>query len=191
MERSRHPSKPYRPATGRAVAWLALFFSLAAFLMSGATLLLTWRGGELAGRAQNMFQGLRKPAGGAPEGELAAQWARLRDKFYRAEVMIGNKDGQARQYLDGLKNDLDQLAKTSSEKGAAWVGEASAKLKTIREQAAVNGPEAIRRLRQLSTDIQQQARNLQQAGQALRALTPGAAATPAPVKPGDGLENQP
>lgn len=205
MERARYPYKPPRTPTGRPIAWLALLFSLLAFLMSGAALLLTWHDGDWSGRAQSLFQGLHAPpapgasgAGAEPSrpSDFAAQWDKLRDKLSRAEVLIGSHDGQARQYLDGLRADLDQLRKGSSEKGAAWINEAAEKLKTIREQAAVNGPEAIRRLRQLSTDIQQQARNLQRAGDVLRGLTPGGTALPAeqgaatpPAPAGGGARN--
>lgn len=198
------PFKAPKPRSSK-IAWLALFFSFLAFLMSGATLLQTWDNGRFAQSTSDFMQGVKNnisslknrnassPPDSAPSAadeapaasrrpDLATQWDRLREKLGRAEEMVrGRQDGQVRGYLESLKAEMDELAAQSSQNGGRWMEQARTKLKSIREQVATDGPAAARRLHELAGEIKTNIQTLRRVNDALHPCQ----ASPAPNSAAD------
>jgi hypothetical protein len=183
-----HPTHSRR-GSARTIALMSLLLSLVACLLAGIALLVAVNGGRLP---QSDLLARRSPT---PKAEAApalpqsagardasAQWDQVRDRLRRAETMVARRDGRAQEYLDQLKADMERLMRNSSDGGGKWMSDAVAKVKAIREQVAVNGPEAARRLRELSTDLAEKVRTLYRAAEALQSMMPKKAqGAPAPA----------
>jgi uncharacterized membrane protein YccC len=181
----------YLPSTTRAVAWGALFFALLSFLISGVTLLLTYKDGRLIGSVSTLLQEGRQTLDKAREKtasvEESAARFKVREQLDRYAKMIQDGNGQARFYLDGLKGDLERLRAYGSKETGAWLDEAAKTVETARDQLRDNAPEAARRLHaladKLGTAVRETANRVPQ-----RAPAPTPAPTPDRTDAGGGSQ---
>lgn len=172
MRRKAPPTNEFVPSTTRAVAWGALFFSLLAFLISMATLFLTWHDGRLVKNSRMLLDGLDKtvqtwsasrktgsaesaaaPSAEAEDPAQAAGWARIREKIDQVRTMVDAGDDSARYYLDNLVEELGPMRDHASSATSQWVGQAVQTLQQTREQIRDNAPQAVRNLRALSESL--------------------------------------
>lgn len=147
-----------------------MFFALMAFLISVATLFLTWHEGKLVQNSRLLIESLDKAAQNwsdsreakSREAETAektqatpplVRWGKIREKVERLEAMIDMGDERAKYYLDNLVEELGPLRDYTSEATSEWVGEAVDTLQGARDQIRQNAPEAARRLKGLSEQL--------------------------------------
>lgn len=188
------------------IAWVALFFAFLSFLLSLATLALTWQDGRLARNFMETAKQITgsindaKPsaapavapaaggnaqAGGIAQADGMAHWAQLDGKFQRMQEMIHNGDGRAKSYVAMIRDELAGMRATSSTQSttqrAAWLLQAMQTLKTVDDQISKNAPEAARRVQGLANDLR---RRLTEPGQ----LAPATPAGPERAKLAEGLQ---
>ena len=159
---SRRPAPPPRhlPSTTRAVAWTALFFALVACGLSLFTLFVTYKEGRLIENAQTMTQDVRQALASMRERVKSESddsdglnWERIKNRLQRIELMVRNGDRSAPYHIDGLVEELKSVRNLTTENVSEWVDPAIEKLQAARDKVAENGPEAARRLRELSDDL--------------------------------------
>lgn len=164
MRRGRQEPEPYLPSSTRAIAWGAMFFAFLSFLMSSATLLMTYRGGELMRNLKSSSQAIqdkvkqfekerRGSKGNKLSQEASRQWDELREKMERVEEMVRGGDGRAKYYLENISSDLENMRKLSSSQTAAWLGQLLNSMQSVRDQISNNAPEAARRLQSMAADL--------------------------------------
>jgi hypothetical protein len=152
---SREPE--FLPSTTRAVAWGALFFSVLAFILSLATVFLTWQDGrlgknmgifveELRGTFQSRAEFKETPEGGV-------RWQKLHDRFGRLEKMVKEGDERAQVHLESMRDELNSLGKYGSRKFSEWFSSAGETLGEVKGEFRKNGSEAADKLRILSNDL--------------------------------------
>lgn len=171
------------PNTGRGIAWLAIFLSLAAICISTFVFLSTYDDGKLGEKLRERGSKLkeniqvlkdetanalksRKEAEPAGEGAKASadakpadsaagdvRWDKIQERIQNLRKMVSEGDDRADSYLDKLRDDLAALREYSTTKGREALDKAGSELQSIRGSLKENAAEAGKRLKSLSEEI--------------------------------------